>query len=41
MKKWYQYRFADGYRVQQAGMSAQERRVLEARHGKLVRKEVV
>ena len=41
MRKWYRYRFADGYKVEQGRMSTQERRVLESRHGKLIGKVAV
>lgn len=36
MKKSAWYIFADGYEVWLYGMSAQERRVLESKHGKIV-----
>ncbi|MCI8351950.1 MAG: hypothetical protein HFJ86_12450 [Oscillospiraceae bacterium] len=35
---WYRFTFADGYVCICRGMSAQERRVEEAKHGKLVSK---
>lgn len=35
---WYRFTFADGYITICRGMSAQERRVEEAKHGKLVSK---
>lgn len=43
MKKisWYGYTFADGYYCECRGMSAQERKVEEAKHGKLVSKKPV
>lgn len=39
VKKWYWFIFADGYRVCAMGMSDQERRVHENKHGKLVLKK--
>ncbi len=36
--KFYWFTFADGYRTCVRGFSAQERRVEEAKHGKLVSK---
>lgn len=36
MKKSAWYIFADGYEVWLYGVSAQERRVLESKHGKIV-----
>jgi len=35
---WYWFTFADGYRVCVRGLSTQERRVEETKHGKLVSK---
>lgn len=35
---WYRFTFADGYVSICRGMSASERRVIEAEHGKLVSK---
>lgn len=35
---WYRFTFADGYVTICRGMSASERRVEEAKHGKLVSK---
>lgn len=37
-EKWYWYTFADGTRVCVRGMSAQEKRVEESKHGKLISK---
>lgn len=36
---WYRFTFADGYVSICKGMSAQERNVEEAKHGKLISKE--
>lgn len=36
--KFYQFTFADGYRCCVRGFSAQERRVEERKHGKIVDK---
>lgn len=36
---FYWFTFADGYRCCCAGFSAQERRVEEAKHGKIISKE--
>lgn len=36
MKPFYRFTFADGYTYWAAGMSAQERRREESRHGKLI-----
>ncbi len=43
MKKntWYGYTFADGYYCECRGMSANERKVEERKHGKLVSKRAV
>lgn len=38
MKQFYRYTFADGFVYWAAGMSAQERRVQEFKHGKLISK---
>lgn len=40
MKKtcWYRFTFADGYVVECRGMTAQERKVEERKHGKLISK---
>ena len=38
MKPFYRFTFADGYTYWAAGMSAQERRREEAKHGKLISK---
>lgn len=37
-EKWYWFLFADGYRVCVRGMSAQERKIEESKHGKLISK---
>lgn len=36
--KFYWFTFADGYRLCAAGLSAQERKVEERKHGKLMNK---
>lgn len=36
--KFYKFIFADGYYCYARGMSAQEKRVEEAKHGKLLKK---
>lgn len=38
MKKWYKFIFADGCTIMCAGMSADERKVEERKHGKLLEK---
>jgi hypothetical protein len=37
-EKWYWYTFADGYRVLVRGFSAQERKVEEQKHGRVISK---
>lgn len=38
--KFYWFHFADGYKCCCRGMSAQEKKVEERKHGKLLRKEL-
>lgn len=37
-EKWYWYTFQDGYRMCVRGLSAQERKAEERKHGKVVSK---
>lgn len=39
--KWYKFTFADGYETWCRGLSAQERKVEERKHGKLISKTYI
>ncbi len=41
MRTWYEFKFADGYKFQGCGMSADEKRAEERKHGKLISKTKV
>ncbi len=43
MKKniWYGYTFKDGYYYECRGLSAQERKIKEHKHGKLISKQTI